>query len=344
VNDDIKESSDGDDLIVTCWLGNGASACPPVGSHNEDQPEGLSSLNPFDFLFNRSQPPPLEHSKSSNSTQQLPQSRETTTHAHFLRSLFAKSNADVALYVDNSSPVGTLTRVACPSGFGGHNTILLPFFGGPDDRAALDMVVQICKDSSVRGVVVRVTKGEDDFDNGDNNHLRPPAAYFPGTVQSTFDGTIGGPAAANTVTQFPDTVYAAHTTATRLQNQTADEMAWEKFTSDSSSYQATHNVEFTSIHSPTPLKAFQTVTRTIQSQADTTGRLLIVIGRSRRLAVESHHSELAGIIKEVGHGHLSSEFRKTIGDVASALVVGGIGADMLVLQAGRGSANAGVEV
>ena len=144
------------------------------------------------------------------------------------------------------------------------------------------------------------------------------------------------------VSQFPDTVYGPHTTATRLQNQTADEMAWERYTSNSSSYQAPLNVEFTNIHSPTPLQALQTVAQTVQSQADSMGRLLVVIGRSRRLAVESHHTELAKLIKEAGLGHLSSELRKTIGDVASALVVGGIGADMLVLQAGRAAANAGV--
>lgn len=75
--------------------------------------------------------------------------------------------------------------------------------------------------------------------------------------------------------------------------------------------------------------------------------MLLVIGRSRRLAVESHHNELAALIKDKdsrhGHKHLSGEFRKTIGDVASALVLGGIGADMLVLQAGYASASAGLE-
>jgi hypothetical protein len=62
------------------------------------------------------------------------------------------------------------------------------------------------------------------------------------------------------------------------------------------------------------------------------------------MSVENHHAELTGMIKEAGHNHLSSEFGKTIGDVASALVVGGIGTDMLVLQAGHGSVSGGVNV
>jgi hypothetical protein len=120
-------------------------------------------------------------------------------------------------------------------------------------------------------------------------------------------------------------------------------MSWEKYTSDSSPDQAPSNVEFTHVHSPAPLQALLTVVRTVLTKSESTGRLLVVIGRSRRLAVESHHAELSGMVKESGNSHLSSEFRKTIGDVASALVVGGINTDMLVLQAGRASASSAMD-
>ena len=36
--------------------------------------------------------------------------------------------------------------------------VFLPFFGGPDDRLALDFVVQICANPRVSGTVVRITK------------------------------------------------------------------------------------------------------------------------------------------------------------------------------------------
>jgi hypothetical protein len=190
VHDVIGAEVDGAELVVTCWLGAGAGYCPI--SSDEDQGEGTSP-NPFDFFFHRSQPPALIHNKSANAVHQLlPASRETTTHAHFVRSLFAKSNADVALYVDNTSHLdSSLTRMSCPAGLGGHNTILLPFFGGPDCRAALDMVIQICKDSSVRGVIVRVTKGERGSEISGDEVERPPAAYIHGTIQSGYEGTIG---------------------------------------------------------------------------------------------------------------------------------------------------------
>jgi hypothetical protein len=71
--------------------------------------------------------------------------------------------------------------------------------------------------------------------------------------------------------------------------------------------------------------------------------MLLVLGRSRRLAIESHHFELTGMIRESGQSPPNNEFRKTVGDVASALIVGGIGTDMLVLQAGRATFSAGLE-
>lgn len=60
-------------------------------------------------------------------------------------------------------------------------------------------------------------------------------------------------------------------------------------------------------------------------------RLLVVAGRSRRLAVEDHHRELKSITEE--HSNVGPEVRKTVGDVATALVVSGCKAGIVVLQA-----------
>ena len=48
---------------------------------------------------------------------------------------------------------------------------------------------------------------------------------------------------------------------------------------------------------------------------------LVVLGRSRRMAVEDHHKELKKLVET--HGSVGGEVRKTIGDVASALVIAG---------------------
>jgi len=343
-NDENEER----ELVLACWLGDAASM---TAAENKDDTQGDTSTvpNPFDFFFNRgahTQPPPLSHSKSTATVQQLvPASRETTTHAHFVRSLFAKSSADVGLYVDNTSHTDASSSTSV--GMGGHNTILFPFFGGPDDRAALDMVAGFCRNTGVRGIIVRISKGERGSEESDDRLEKPPAAYAPGTISSAYEGTIGGTimGGGNTVSAFPDTIYAPHSTATRLQSRTADEMSWEKYTSESSPYVVSPNVEMTSLRSPAPLEAFNNVARTVYSQTveNVSGRMLIVVGRSRRLAVESHHAELTAMVKGGGH-HLSGEFRKTIGDVASAIVIGGLRADMFILQAGHGSPSTVMEV
>lgn len=60
-------------------------------------------------------------------------------------------------------------------------------------------------------------------------------------------------------------------------------------------------------------------------------RLLVVTGRSRRLAVENHSTELKELMAE--YGGVGSEVKKTIGDVATAFVVAGCGTGVVVLQA-----------
>jgi hypothetical protein len=65
-------------------------------------------------------------------------------------------------------------------------------------------------------------------------------------------------------------------------------------------------------------------------------QLVVVTGRSRRLAVENHRKELGELMVE--NGQVGAEVRKTVGDVATAFVVAGVGSGIVVLQAaGAGS-------
>jgi hypothetical protein len=77
----------------------------------------------------------------------------SSAHAHFVRGVFAQAPCAVALFVD---------RVRTPSDAlsGGRYHLLFPFFGGPDDRLALDFVVQLCADIKVTATVLRMVKQE----------------------------------------------------------------------------------------------------------------------------------------------------------------------------------------
>lgn len=78
-------------------------------------------------------------------------------HSQFLRNLFATSSVDVALFVDPG--LGATSQEAF--GRRGQKHILLPFFGGPDDRLALSLVLQLCAKSDISATVLRIVKTEE---------------------------------------------------------------------------------------------------------------------------------------------------------------------------------------
>lgn len=60
--------------------------------------------------------------------------------------------------------------------------------------------------------------------------------------------------------------------------------------------------------------------------------MIVLAGRSRRMAVESLHNELVGLINDSG-STISAPVPKTLGDMGAALVLTSVNASLLVLQA-----------
>jgi len=63
---------------------------------------------------------------------------------------------------------------------------------------------------------------------------------------------------------------------------------------------------------------------------------VVVTGRSRRLAVESHHTELNELMQEgyeATEGGVMKDIRKTVGDVGSVFVGRSVGVGVWILQA-----------
>jgi hypothetical protein len=98
---------------------------------------------------------------------------------------------------------------------------------------------------------------------------------------------------------------------------------------------ALSRVQFSEIATPVPL---QVILQQVASQVDLHPRVLAIVGRSRRLAVEDHHRELKQLMEV--HGHIGNEIKKTIGDVAAAFVVARRAAGVVVLQAASVSSDA----
>ena len=127
-------------------------------------------------------------------------------HSQFVRGVFAQAGTNVALIFGHA-----------PFSVREQTHLFLPFFGGPDDRLALDFVVQLCTNPRVHATVVRMTKCDiqadvsapeaahiaRDDDKAEET-VRVNAAtiatlrsvryffYFKRTIPSRADGGIGG--------------------------------------------------------------------------------------------------------------------------------------------------------
>jgi hypothetical protein len=133
---------------------------------------------------------------------------------------------------------------------------------------------------------------------------------------------------------FPDTMYGNMTTQTMLQSHTADGITWARYAAPSASIlgdaEALSRVTFEEFASPDPLRSALHRVRLMQ-------RSVVVVGRSRRLAVDDHHAELRALEAEHGGAAIRADVRKTIGDVGTAFVMAGLDANLLVMQASSGT-------
>lgn len=150
------------DMIVLSWIAPGApgqglsspssDVYKAIGGGEPSTPAADAETsggvyNPFDALF---------RTNNINAPADIPIT--STSNAQFVRRVFAESRVDVAVYVDRSYLRANGLLGAGSSGMKQH--ILLPFFGGPDDRLALTFVMQLCAHPGMTATIVRMTKTE----------------------------------------------------------------------------------------------------------------------------------------------------------------------------------------
>jgi len=118
-------SAVGTELVLVPWLpSTQAPEIPDTGAPSLAQDRNA----PFDSLF---------HSDRSTSL----------VHSQFVRGVFAQAGTNVALLFGHA-----------PFSLREQTNLFLPFFGGPDNRLALDFVVQLCANPRVCATVMRLTK------------------------------------------------------------------------------------------------------------------------------------------------------------------------------------------
>ncbi|KAJ3989058.1 Sodium/hydrogen exchanger family-domain-containing protein [Lentinula detonsa] len=357
----------GGEMLLLPWLPPTVGQLQGVESHAVTPAPGAVVHNPFDTLFNKGSSTGMEGASTPVSGShaihsmgdRLSNSVAATIHSHFVRQVFSKATVDVGLFMDlgckqaaaAAAPMGMLGGLK-PSSLGGVDHILLPFFGGPDDRLALAFVAQLCENEKITATYLKITKTEEV--DGENLSTVPTAHLSTDNTKNFAPPetlmTVASAFSARSAAGFPDTVYGHANTATRMQSETADHLAWARFanatefpsssssTGSSSgmfpSRAALSRIRFQDLSSPLPLHGVIAEANRIRSTS-TSGRtkLLIVTGRSRRLAVENHAKELKRLMEEQ-HAHgIGGDVRKTIGDVASSIVISGCAQEVLVVQA-----------
>ncbi|KAG8893490.1 K(+)/H(+) antiporter, partial [Tulasnella sp. 417] len=258
----------------------------------------------------------------------------SVAHSHFIRRLYASAPADVGLFVDNQA-VQQQGHI-----LGSKAHLLVPFFGGPDDRLALEFVIQLCEKQEVTATVIRVTKEallSDSEGEGKAKIELPEEAHLAGDHGVPITDTL------HSIPRMADTIYPNVTTQTRLASDTADNICWFKYApqEDPNAIAPQHTpqvqdaltrVTFTSLSSPRPLHSLVDKATEVASEK----RLIVVVGRGKRLAAESHHDEMKTLLNEEQgrkHGGLGNEMRNTLGDVATAFMVSRVSAGLLVMQA-----------
>ncbi|CCA70672.1 related to KHA1-Putative K+/H+ antiporter [Serendipita indica DSM 11827] len=323
------------DLVLLPW---NTSLHPVVEVVSPARAGEPSSYNPFEGVFGK-----------AGSTQAHTSSEKSAAvlYAHFIRRVFSLSFADVALFIEHedngAEQEEELNEITKPLKTG--YTIFLPYFGGPDDRLALNFVVQLCSNGNgaVQARIVRITKTEPE--------LSPEASKGVSPDHNEAANMLS----VQTATGFPDTVYGPENTQHRLESETADNLVWDRFANRGPEAPALNpeieraltHITFTELSTPTPLAScieqLSEMSSTELSLGTARGymkNVMAVVGRGRRLAIEDHHLELKSLLStgNASQNHVSSDARKTLGDVGAAFIVAGPSSiALLVMQAAHAS-------
>lgn len=299
--------------------------------------------NPFGYLFGNK-----DSAQPGAATQP-----DSSLYASFLRDLFASSSCDVGLFFDRGLVDGTSSSAGLlPSTSSSSTTnVFLPFFGGSDDRACLEIAIQLAKRSpkiSVTVVAIQRAPEETEEDrsalNDDSSSSSMIKANSDETNTSTLLHGTGGAALQLTVaggTHQGGGVNARHSetlypTQHGLASETEDDLVLERAKALPSST-LLGTFEIIQVSTVSPLKTM--IRRAASLSTSSSDRLVFLLGRSRRDA-SSHRVESLALLKQAERdGSLgicaSHEVRKCVGEAASAALISEVGENVWVVQSGK---------
>ncbi|GAA5993132.1 hypothetical protein JCM10908_001304 [Rhodotorula pacifica] len=291
--------------------------------------------NPFEALFGNA---------ASGS---VPSASGAPLFAAFLRDLFLEAACDVGVLLD-----GTSTSPA-PSTSATH--LFLPFFGGADDRACLELLVQLVQQSSAKAVtatVVVIARAAEPTETDRAERISSALEDSGDALSTTKLASLPSPGvgsnglslghAHGTLHRAGETQYGTARSggpAERgLASETADDVALEQAALASGSVdEGALSIE--NVSSAFPL---ETMLRRHRQLTQQSRRLVTLVGRSR-LDAPSHRLESLNLLRIAEKaGRLgccaSSEVRRAMGEAATALVTSDTAADSILVIQSRATA------
>ncbi|SJX65374.1 related to KHA1-Putative K+/H+ antiporter [Sporisorium reilianum f. sp. reilianum] len=267
--------------------------------------------------------------------------RYSAHHFNVVRKIIQTAETDVGLFIEHKaaqsssnggdrSQQGMLSRV-------GSQPILLAFMGGPDDRAALDLVARLCANNrNLSVLVVRMNRVSSEEAGEDQLPTVPP------TVHHELSLNYAQQAALRAGGSNMDTVYPTQHTGARsgaplqsaLEATLEDDLALQRIEDQIAADRFNGRLTVQAVATARPLRELMQLTETHQPA-------MVVVGRGRRNPTQTHRDELKALIQKHHSGdaaerQLNSEITKVIGECAAALsfVGASAGASTLVIAAG----------
>ncbi|KWU41557.1 hypothetical protein RHOSPDRAFT_22743, partial [Rhodotorula sp. JG-1b] len=318
------------DMVLVPWR---------IGGACEDKTEMGNVVeafipNPFEALFGNA---------ASGSTPSAHASG-APLFAAFLRDLFLEASCDVGVLLDGTSSTPSLAPPAS------NMHLFLPFFGGADDRACLELLVQLVRQNPMMSATVlviaragepteldraeRITSAED---GGADLLSTTKLTSLPSPGVGT-NGLSLGAGYGGTIQRAGETQYGTARGGSDergLASETADGVVLEQAKLAISSLDD-RSVSVENVSTAVPLETMLRRHRQL-SLPHQQRRLVTLVGRSR-LDAPSHRLESLALLRAAEKdGRLgacaSSEVRRAIGEAATALVIADTAEDcMLVVQ------------
>ncbi|SNX87644.1 related to KHA1 - Putative K+/H+ antiporter [Melanopsichium pennsylvanicum] len=311
--------SDGD------GIGQDANAAGP------SSPLASTLANPLENLFGGGW--------SSNASEGL-KGRYSTQHFNVVRKIIQTAETDVGLVIERKVTIGSGAAFPQDSILSGGiaQSMLVAFMGGPDDRAALDLVSRLCANNrNLRVVVVRMSRISSEEAGEEKLPTVPPAVHHEMSLnhsqQAALHSVGAGVYNSNADTAYP-TQYAScgENKQTWLEAALQDGLALQRIQDQIAADRFGGRLRIKTISTARPL-------RELIMMSERNAPAIVVVGRGRRNPTQTHRDELKALMKthhkdDEVERQLNSEMTKVIGEAATALTFAQARASTLVIAAG----------